>query len=74
MLENTTKKSVGVVITPLATKLTSFLGRHEGYYVSKVNQTVLIPPAEPVEFLAEELVNVEYSHKVYLSLRVAPHP
>ena len=47
----------------------SFPGRHEGYYISKVNQTVQVPSGERFEFLAEELINVEYSHKVYLSPR-----
>jgi L-histidine Nalpha-methyltransferase / hercynylcysteine S-oxide synthase len=51
-------------------RLTAFKGRHEGYYISKVNQTVRIPSGEQVEFLAEELINVEYSHKVYIPLRV----
>jgi hypothetical protein len=48
------------------------LGRHEGYYISKVNQTVSFPSGEQVDFLPEELINVEYSHKVLVSLRVAP--
>ncbi|KAF9645796.1 DUF323 domain-containing protein [Thelephora ganbajun] len=37
--------------------------RHEGYYISKANQTVCTPSGEQFEFLAEELINVEYSHK-----------
>ena len=50
----------------------SFPGRHEGYYISNVNQTVCIPSGEQVEFLADELINVEYSHKVCISPRIVP--
>ena len=55
------------------TKLTSFPGRHEGYYISKANQTVRLPSGERFEFLAGELVNLFYSHKVCLSLRHTWH-
>jgi len=68
---NTTRNNVGAAVTRCETKLTSFTGRHEGYYISKVNQTVRVPSGERFEFLAEELINVEYSHKVCLSLRHA---
>ena len=45
------------------TKLTSSPGRHEAYYISKANQAVRVPSSEGFEFLAEELINVQYSHK-----------
>ena len=66
---------MGATVTLCETRLTSFPGRHEGYYVSKVNQTVRIPSGEQFEFLAEELINVEYSHKVcppFCLSRLAP--
>ena len=44
--------------------LTDLSGRHEGYYISKANQTLRVPSGDKFEFLAEELINVEYSHKV----------
>jgi len=69
---NTTRNNVGATATQYETGLTTSPGRHEGYYVSKVNQTVRIPSGEQFEFLAEELINVEYSHKVCLSSRVTP--
>jgi len=65
---------VGAPATQNETKLNSSPGRHEGYYVSKTNQTVRIPSGEQFEFLAEELINVEYSHKVCLISRHAWAP
>lgn len=44
-------------------RLTSFPGRHEGYYISKANQTVRSASGKQFDFLVEELINVEYSHK-----------
>lgn len=57
-----------VTATQCETKPTSFPDRHEAYYISKETQTVRIPSGEQFEFLAEELINVEYSHKVRFSL------
>jgi len=55
---------VRAAITRCETRPTDLSGRHEGYYISKANQTVRIPSGDTFEFLAEELINVEYSHKV----------
>lgn len=63
---------MGATATQYETGLNSSSGRHEGYYVSKANQTVRIPSGEQFEFLAEELINVEYPHKVCLSFHVTP--
>ena len=51
-------------ITQCRTQPTGRPGRHEGYYISKANQTVRVPSGDKFEFLADELINVEYSHKV----------
>ena len=53
-----------IAITQYETRPTDLSGRHEGYYISKTNQTVHVPSGDKFEFLAEELINVEYSHKV----------
>lgn len=55
---------MGATVTQRGARLTGSLGRHEGYYVSKMDQTIHIQSGERFEFLAEELINVEYSHKV----------
>ena len=69
---NTTKRNVGDILTRLEKlALTSFEGRHEGYYISKVKQTVGIPSGEKVEFLPEELIHVEYSYKVDITFQIA---
>lgn len=74
MLENITRSIVSATATQWEMILTSSPGRHEGYYISKVNQTVCMPSGEQVEFLADELINVEYSYKVCLLLRNAHGP
>lgn len=63
---------MGASATQYETRLNGFPGRHEGYYISKANQTVSIPSGERFEFSEEELINVEYSHKVYPSFCVTP--
>lgn len=72
-LANTTRSNVSAIVTRSQTRLTGIPDRHEGYYISKEQQTVRIPSGEHFEFLADELINVEYSHKVDISLRVT-HP
>ena len=62
---------MGDTVTESEAKPTNSPGRHEGYYISKANQTIHVPSGERFEFLAEELINVEYSHKVCLPLRHA---
>ena len=42
-----------------------FPGRHEAYYKSKSDQSVIIPSADDkVSFLADEMIQVEVSYKV----------
>jgi len=67
-LANTTLNNVGANATQYETRLKKFPGRHEGYYISKANQTVSIPSGERFEFLEDELIAVEQSHKVCPSI------
>ena len=41
------------------------VGRHEGYFKSVADQTVNVPNSNAVlSFSKDELINIEYSHKV----------
>ena len=64
MLANTTRNNVRTPIIHCETESMGRLGRHEGYYISKANQTICVPSGDKFEFLAEELISVEHSHKV----------
>jgi uncharacterized membrane protein len=60
---------VRATATHCETWLTSSPDRHEAHYMSKADQVVRVPSSERSEFLAEELINVQYSHKARFSLR-----
>jgi len=72
ILENGTTRKVCTQQSSEIYKLTKSLGRHEGYYRSTKDQTVVIPPdidrpngpSIPVSIAKDELINVEYSYKV----------
>ena len=62
----TTRKNVCLYCYNLKTCVTSAIqGQHEAYYKSRCNQTIHEPSKNTVfTFLANELINVEVSHKV----------
>lgn len=54
---------------PICNQSTVLLGRHEAYYKSVCDQKITIPGTrQSLTFIAEELVNIEVSYKVGLSL------
>ena len=57
--------SMGRFLTVLILKALSILGRHDAFYRSRVAQTVRDPHTQvDFEFLEDELIHIEVSHKV----------
>lgn len=47
------------------------IGRHEAYYKSKTQQTLTEPSGAKFEFLRDEMIRIEVSHKVRLTRSIS---